>query len=177
MPSYSQYPMVLNGVFIGMVGIRSDQKKYFDIPEPTTAELTAAKYTTSGTDYQRKRYSNRLDSTTAAATNITVKRTSRAKTRAKDHIMRGGRAIKIPTELRSTPPTTASTDPNTTVIRRESIRFTTIRFPGTADLAEISAWLHAKLVTKKPSYMKAPGGRTYPLVPFTGAVTGQDTTL
>lgn len=176
MPSYSSYPMVLNNVYIGMISIRSDQKNYFDIPDPTTAELTAAQYSTSGTDIQRKRYSQRLDSTTAGGTNVQVKRTSRTRTRSKDHLMRGGKSIKIPTELRSTPPNAASTDPNATVVSRENIRFTSIRFPGSADLAEISAWLHLKLVTKKPSYMKAPGGRSYPLVPFVGQVTGQEAT-
>lgn len=169
--------MVLNGVFIGMVAIRSDQKNYFNIPDPTSAELSLAKYTTSGSNITRNRYSSRLDSTTAAGTPVTVNRTARSKTRSKDHLMRGGRAIKIPTELKSTPPRSASTDPNTTVIPRENIRFTSIRFPNGADLAEISAWLHTKLIAHKPSYMKAPGGRSYPLVPFTtGTPTAQTTT-
>lgn len=176
MPSYTSYPMVLNGVFLGMVALRSDQINYFEIPAATATELSAAQYTTSGTDIKRNKYENRLDSTNPAATAVTVKRTGRTRTRSKDHLMRGGRSIKIPTELKSTPPATASTNPNNTVVRKANIRFTTIKFPGTADLAEISAWLHTKLVQHKPTYMKAPGGRSYPLAPFTGQATGQPTT-
>lgn len=176
MPSYSSYPMVLNGVFIGMIGIRSDQKNYFNIPEPTVAELTAAQYRTSGSNVSRNRYSQRLDSAAPVGTPVTVDRTAETKNRSKDHLMRGGRSIKIPTELTTTPPRPASTDPNNTNIPRANIRFTSIRFPGNAGLAEISAWLHAKLIAHKPSYMKAPGGRSYPLVPFVGTVTGTNTT-
>lgn len=167
--------MVLNGVFIGMIGIRSDQKNYFNIPDPTVAELTAAQYRTSGTNTTRNRYGERLDSTAPGTTSITVNRTSRSKTRSKDHLMRGGKSIKIPTELTSTPVRAGSTDPNSTVVVRPNIRFTSIRFPGSADLAEISAWLHAKLTAHKPTYMKAPGGRSYPLVPFVGTATGTGT--
>jgi hypothetical protein len=168
--------MVLNGVFIGMVGIRTDQQNYFNIPEPTQAELTASQYRTSGTNINRNRFSQRLDSTVPGATAVVVNRTGKTRNHSKDNPMRGGRAIKIPTELTSTPPRIGSTDPNNTVIPKPTIRFTTIKFPGTADLAEISAWLHLKLTAKKPKYMKAPGGRSYPLVPFTGTVTGASTT-
>ncbi len=164
--------MVLNNVFIGMVAIRSDQQNYFEIPPATVAELTAAQYKTNGTDVTRKRYSERLDSREAAGANITVKRKVRTRNRSKDHLMRGGRAIKIPTDLRSTPVVPQSTDGSTVRIPKPSIRFTVIKFPGNADLAEISAWLHLKLVTKKPTYFKAPGGRSYPLAPFVGTVTG-----
>lgn len=172
MPAYGQFPMVLNNVYIGMLAIRTDQQKYFDIPNPTEAELTAAQYKTSGTDITRQRYPNRLESAAASGPSITVKRKARTKNHSKDHLMRGGRAIKIPTELRSKPVRAATTDGSAPPPSRENIRFTTIKFPGNADLAEISAWLHAKLVAKKPTYFKAPGGRAYPLAPFVGTVTG-----
>lgn len=172
MPVYGQFPMVLNNVYIGMVGIRSDQQAYFDIPNPTETELTLAQYKTNGTDITRKRYPNRLDSREPSGTNITVKRRVRTRNHSKDHIMRGGRAIKIPTELTSTPVRGQTTDGSPPPAATASIRYTTIKFPGSADLAEISAWLHLKLVAKKPTHFKAPGGRSYPLAPFVGQATG-----
>lgn len=177
MPSYINYPMVLNNVYVGMVGLRTDQKTYFSVPDATEAELALAKYRTSGTDYERNYFPDRLDSLTPSATTITVKRTSKTKDRAKDHIARGGRRISIPTELKSTPPTTAFTNPSDSLIARPNIRYTIIRFPGAADISEISAWLYLKLVSKKPKYMKIPGGRTYLIAPFgSGTVTGTNTT-
>lgn len=175
MPSYFNYPMVLNGVYIGMIGLRTDQQNYFDIPPATQEELSLAERTTSGSNIQRNLFSNRLDSQTATR-QVTVNRTARTKRRKKDHLSRGGRPIKIPTELTSTPPTQVTTNPSNTVVPRPSIRFTTIKFPGTADLAEISAWLYLKLVNHKPLYMKSPGGGAYPLAPFTGQITGQSGT-
>lgn len=177
MPQYFNYPMVLNGVYIGMIGLRTDQQKYFDIPDPTAAELTAAQYRTNGTDVTRSRFPNRLDSTTKSGTDVRVRRTARTKNHAKDHVARGGRPIVIPTELKSTPPTTNSTDGSSTIVKRETIRTTRIKFPGAADMAEISAWIHAKCVSKKPKFIKTPGGRNYPVAPFAGGtVTGEDTT-
>ena len=177
MPSYVNYPMVLNGVFVGMLGLRTDQLDYFNIPDATPQELALAKTVSSGSNFQRNLHSNRLDST-APTRQVTVDRTRRSKDRGKDHLSRGGRPIIIPTELKSTPPSATSTDPGATVIRRESVRTTTIKFPGNADIAEISAWLHAKLVSHKPKTMKVKGGRAYAVAPFaTGnTVTGACTT-
>lgn len=171
------YPMVLNNVFVGLLDLRTDQIKYFNIPDATTAELALAQTTTSGSNYQRNLFSNRLDSATPTK-QVSVDRTARTKTRRKTIIGRGGKAIKIPTELRSTPPSGGTTNPGNTVIKRESIRFTTIRFPGAADLSEISAWLYVKLTAHKPKFMKSPSGSAYPIAPFpTGNVaTGAGTT-
>lgn len=177
MPSYETYPMVLNNVFVGMVALRTDQIKYFGIPDATTAELTLAQTTSSGSNYQRNLHSNRLDSATPTK-QVTVDRTARTKTRRKTILGRGGKAITIPTELRSTPPSNKTTNPGNTIVKRETIRFTTIRFPGAADLSEISAWLHIKLVSHKPKYMKSPAGCAYPITPFPSGnvATGADTT-
>lgn len=175
MPSYQSYPMVLNGVFLGMIGLRTDQISYFNIPVATPEELKLAEYTIGSTTFQKKIYSNRLDTATSNDS-TTVKRKARTKKSSKDHIARGGRPIKIPTQLRSIPATQPTTDGGNTIIKPGSIRMTTIKFPGVADLAEISAWLHAKLVAKKPTYLKSPGGRVYPIAPFGAGnvVTGGD---
>lgn len=177
MPNYETYPMVLNSVFVGMLDLRTDQIKYFNIPKATEAELGLAKTTSSGSNYTKQVYSNRLDSATPTR-QVTVDRTARTKSRRKAALGRGGKAIKIPTELRSSPPSGGSTNPGNTIIKRETIRFTTIRFPGAADLAEISAWLHLKLVSHKPTYLKSPSGSTYPVGPFSSGnvATGGDTT-
>lgn len=177
MPSYVNYPMVLNNVYIGMLGLRTDQIDYFNIPAATSAELALAKTVTSGSNFQRNLHSNRLDSTTPTR-QVTVDRTRRARDRGKDHLMRGGRPIIIPTELRSTPSSAGSTDPGATVIRRETVRTTTIKFPNEADLAEISAWLYLKLTAHKPKTMKTRGGRAYAVAPFASGnvATGGDTT-
>ncbi len=171
------YPMVLNSVFVGMLDLRTDQIKYFNIPDATTAELALAQTTTSGSNYTKNVYSNRLDSTTPTR-QVQVDRTQRTKTRRKTMLGRGGKAISIPTELKTSPPAGGTTNPGNTIIKRETIRFTTIRFPGAADLSEISAWLHVKLVAHKPKFMKSPAGSAYPIAPFpTGNVaTGGNTT-
>lgn len=177
MSQYQNYPMVLNNVYLGMIGLRTDQMNYFDIPKASDAEWKAAQYKTSGTDIFRSRFPNQLDSTAKSGTDIKVKRTARTKNHSKDNLMRGGRKVIIPTEMRSVPPTANSTDPNNTTIKKGNIRTTVIKFPGAADMAEISAWVHLKLVSKKPKYIKLPGGRNYPVVAFTsGQVTGAEET-
>lgn len=160
-----------------MLDLRTDQIAYFNIPDATTAELALAQTTTSGGNYTRNVYSNRLDSTTPTR-QVTVDRTARTKTRRKTMLGRGGKPIKIPTDLRTSPPSGGTTNPGNTVINKETIRFTTIRFPGSADLSEISAWLHAKLVGHKPKFFKSPAGSAYPVVPFPSGnvATGGDTT-
>lgn len=171
--------MVLNGVFLGLVDLRSDQKAYYNIPEPTTAELAFISYTGKIEAHTRKIYSNRLDSPSSTKEISVDKKTGIGRKRRKFTKGRGGRPIKIPTELTSTPSPSASTNPGSTVLKRPSVRMTTIKFPGSASLAEISSWLHTKLVSKKPTYMLSPAGQAYPISPLsTGAiVTGaSDTT-
>lgn len=177
MASYITYPMVLNNVYVGIVDVRTDQLNYFNIPTPSPEELAKAKYTVDGSDYQRNLFSQRLDSD-APTRLVTVDRKSMTRDRGKFVRGRGGKPIKIPTELRSVPPTSQSTNPADVTIKRGTIRFTTMRFPGHADLSEISAWLHLKLVSHKPLYMISPSGRTYPVAPFPvgNRATGPDTT-
>lgn len=179
MPYYGDaYPMVLNGVFLGMVSIRSDQKNYFDIPDATPAEEAFSKYRGEIAAHSRKIYSNRLDSTAPTTTVQVSKKTGISRERGKTISGRGGRAIKIPTELTSTPNSTPTTDPGGTVAKRAQVRYTTIRFPNSASIGEISAWLHAKLVNHKPKIMKVSGGKTYSVSPLVAGavVTGQDVT-
>ena len=62
MPDYkNSYPMVLNGVFIGMISLRSDQVDYFGIPEATPAELAFTKYTGEIAGHTRKIRTRRLE--------------------------------------------------------------------------------------------------------------------
>jgi hypothetical protein len=170
--------MVLNGVFLGMISIRSDQKNYFNIPDPTTAELAFVKYRGEIKGHSRKIFSSRLDSTTPTRTVQVTKKTGISRERGKSTNGRGGRAIKIPTELTSTPDSAPTTDPGSAVIKRAQVRYTTIRFPNNASIGEISAWLHAKLASHKPKIMKSPGGKTYAVSPLVAGatVTGANTT-
>lgn len=176
MPDYNQtYPMVLNGVFIGMISIRSDQKDYFNIPDPTPAELALVKYRGEIKPHKRQIFSNRLGSPTATKTIDVEKVTGISRERGKTMKGRGGKPIKIPTELTSTPQSTPTTDPGATVIRRAQVRYTTIRFPGDASMGEISAWLYAKLVGHKPKTFQSPAGKAYAVSPLVaGAVVSGD---
>lgn len=179
MPQYGDtYPMVLNGVFIGLINIRSDVKNYYNIPDPTAAELAFVNYRGEIAAHTRNIFSNRLDSTAPTKTIQVSKKTGISRSRGKTLKGRGGKPIKIPTELTTTPATAPTTDPGATVIRRPQIRYTTLRFPGEASIGEISAWLHLKLTAKKPATFTSPGGKAYPVAPLaTGAtVSGQDTT-
>lgn len=179
MPQYSEaYPMVLNGVFIGLISIRSDVKNYFDIPDPTPAELAFINYRGEIAAHSRNIYSNRLDSTSPTKTVNVDKKTGISRSRGKTFKGRGGKPIKIPTQLTTTPNSTPTTDPGATVIKRPQIRYTTVRFPGEASIGEISAWLNQKLVSKKPATFTSPGGKSYPVAPLAAGTTptGQNTT-
>lgn len=179
MPQYGDtYPMVLNGVFIGLLSIRSDVKNYYGIPDPTTAELAFVNYVGEIAGHQRNIFSNRLDDNAPTKTITVDKKTGISRSRGKTFKGRGGKPIKIPTELTTTPAPAGNTNPGATTIRRPAIRYTTIRFPNEASIGEISAWLHLKLVSKKPKTFTSPGGKAYPVAPFvTGATpTGQSTT-
>jgi len=156
------YPMVLNGVLIGMLGLREDQIKYFNIPNPTPAEEALVHYNGSIKAHSRHIYSNRLDDTAPTRTKQISKVAVVPRDRSKSVNSRGGKAIKIPTQLTSTPEQN-STAANPTP-RTPSIRFTTIKFPGAASNAEISRWLFTKCVGKKPTYFKTPAGASHPVV-------------
>lgn len=174
----TMYPMVLNGVFIGIVNLRSDQVNYFNIPEPTAAELEFLKYTGSIAAHSRKIRSSRLDNTTGNKTVTVDKKNGIARERGKTAKGRGGKPIKVPTELVNTPAPRPSTSPGGTVINRSVPVYTTIRFPGSASMGEISAWLHLKLVGKKPKSFQSPAGKTYAVSPLVAGavVSGGDTT-
>lgn len=171
------YPMVLNNVFIGLISIRSDQKRYFNIPDATPEENAFVKYVGSIAAHDRNIHSDRLDSTNPTKTVHVDKKTGIERQRAKTVKGRGGRAIKIPTELMNTPPSPPNTNAAATVIRRPYIRQTIIRFPNTASAGEISAWIHLKLTAHKPRTFQIVGGKTYTVAPFaTGAqATGATT--
>lgn len=180
MTTHSVYPMVLNGKYIGLIGLRSDQQKYFDIPDPTPAEKAFVNYKGEIKAHTRNRFPNRLDSATFVGTPTQVgKKTGISRQRGKDVNSRGGKPIKIPTELRSVPQTAPTSDPGATVVPGGSIRFTTIKFPGAANIGEISAWLNQKCVgSHKPTYFKSPAGRSYAVAALAAGaiVTGPDTT-
>lgn len=156
---YKPYPMVLNNVFIGMLGIRTDQKDYFNIPDATATEQAFVSYIGSIKSHKRNIYSNRLNDTTATTVKSIAKVNNVSRRRKKLVNSRGGKPISIPTELTSTP--AASTTGGTA--GKPSIRFTTIRFPGAASNAEISSWLNSKLASHKPTYFKTPAGAAYPI--------------
>lgn len=179
MPQYGNtYPMVLNGVFLGLINIRSDVKDYYNIPDPTPAELAFVNYRGEIAAHSRNIFSNRLDSTAPTKTVQVSKKTGISRSRGKTMKGRGGKPIKIPSELTSTPATVATTNPGATVVRRPQIRYTTVRFPGSASIGEISAWLNLKLTAHKPTTFTSPGGKAYPVAPLVAGatVTGQDTT-
>lgn len=179
MGKHELYPMVLNGVFIGMLDLRADQIDYFNIPAPTEAEAALQTYVGSRAGYTRNRFPERLDDTAPVGTPITVGRVAAVgRTHRKIKRGAGGKPIKIPTELTSTPINTSTGGAGTPVPRKPTIRFTTIKFPGAADLSEISRWLDIKLVAHKPNFFISPAGQSYPVGGFSNAVapTGVDTT-
>jgi hypothetical protein len=172
--SYIPYPMVLNGVFIGMLGIREDQQDYFNIPEPTAAEKALVNYQGSIKAHKRNIFSDRLDSTAPTRTKSIERVAVVDRVRRKLSNSKGGKPVKIPTELTSTPATTSTAESPTP--RKASIRFTTIKFPAAASNSEISRWLNTKLASHKPSYFKTPAGASYPVTgagaaPVTGTPT------
>lgn len=181
MPNYNlTYPMVLNNVFLGMISIRSDQQDYFNIPAPSTTELSVVKYRGEIAAHTRAVFSKGLDASAIEPTrqvNIT-KKTGISREHGKNAKARGGRPFKIPTQLTSTPQTAATTDAGAAIVRLPQIRHTIIRFPGEASIGEVSAWLHLKCVAKKPVSFQSPGGKTYSVSPLaSGAVvSGADTT-
>lgn len=179
MPNYNNtYPMVLNGVFIGLLSLRSDQVDYFGIPDPTPAEKAFTKYTGSIAGHTRKIRSRKLEANSPILEVTVTKKNGVGRERGKQAKGRGGKPFKIPTELLNTPAprplTTATPRP-----ARSTPVYTTIRFPGNASIAEISAWLDAKLTTKKPKSFQSPSGKAYSVSPLpAGAVASgsEDTT-
>lgn len=173
--TYEAYPMVLNGIFIGMISLRSDQKKYFDIAEPTADEQKLTAYLGDIKAHKRNIHTERLDSTTPTRQKAIDKKTNIERHRGKTVNSRGGKSIKVPTELVSVPAktSTAVDAPD----RVGSIRFTTMKFPGAASNAEISRWLHTKTgTTHRPKYFKTPAGRSFPVsAGLTAAVTAPET--
>lgn len=160
---YSPYPMVVNSIFIGVLGLRDDQIDYFNIPVPTAAEQAFMSYVGSINPYTRNIFTNRLTSTTPTRTIQVGSTTGIPRVRKKIVNSRGGKIIKIPTELTSTPSAPPNPPANAPTIV-PSIRFTTIKFPGGASNGEISAWIFAKFQVHKPSYFKTPSGANYPVV-------------
>ena len=157
--------MVLGGVLIGMLGLREDQIDYFNIPPATADELALVNYRGEVAAHSRNIHSNRLDDTTATRTRAIGRRVNISRNRKKVDLSKGGKPIKIPTELNSTPLVPASTTAtSSTTVRRPSVRHTTIRFPGNASNSQISRWLHTKLASHKPNFFKTPAGVSYPVV-------------
>lgn len=153
--------MVLGTTLIGMLGLREDQIEYFNIPDTTAAENDLVAYEGSIKAHKRNIFSDRLDNNTPSRT-ISVDRVAVVdRRRRKLSNARGGKAIKIPTELTSTPATT-STAANPTP-RTPSIRYTTIKFPGAASNAEISRWLYLKMAAHKPKFFITPAGASFPI--------------
>lgn len=173
--TYEVYPMVLNNVFIGMIGLRSDQKRYFGIPEPTAAEEAKVHYQGEIAAHKRNIFSKRLDEETPTRQININKVTNIDRDRSKTVASRGGKPIKIPTQRTSTPAAPETTDANNPPpARTPSTRYTTIKFPQAASNGEISRWLHAKCVQKKPLIFKTPAGQTHRVsatgnAPVTGA--------
>lgn len=160
MPNPHQlYPMVLSGIFIGMLGLREDQIDYFNIPDATAAELALVKYTGSIKAHKRNIYSNRLDDATPTRVKSIERVAAVARERGKSVNSRGGKAIKVPTELVSTPASTSTAVD--AAPRIGSIRYTTFKFPGAASNAEISSWLFNKCVAKKPKFFKTAAGASH----------------
>lgn len=158
---YVPYPMVLGNVLIGMLGLREDQIDYFNIPKPTEAERGLVSYEGSIKAHRRNIFSDRLDSA-APTRSIPIDRVAVVdRRRRKLSNAKGGKPIKIPTELTSTPATT-STAANPTP-RQPMIRYTTIKFPGAANNAEISRWLYLKMASHKPEFFITPAGASFPV--------------
>lgn len=170
---YQSYPMVLNGIFIGMLGIREDQKDYFNIPDPTEEEKGLVSYLGTIAAHKRNIFSERLDDTAPTRQKTIDKKTNIERQRKKISNARGGKPIVIPTELTTTPAQTSTAQ--NPAPKRPSVRSTTIKFPANANNAEISRWLNTKLTAHKPTFFKTPSGANYPInAGPVGAVTDPD---
>ena len=147
-----------------LVNIRSDVAKHFDIKASTnTADQVV---TRTRKAHKRNNFSGADDTTSEAQTNVEKATWQSVKRVA---AVGRGKAVKIPTGLTSGPKNTP--------------RFTTIRFPGNANIASISNFLHEKCNKNKPSYFMMASGTRYPVVKVAGDVnpgeadttTGTDT--
>lgn len=167
---YQPYPMVINGIFIGMIGLRKDQIDYFNIPAATPAEEALVHYIGSIKAHKRNIHSKRLDDTAPTRVKSIERVAAIDRNRKKLVNSRGGKPITIPTELISVPAqsSTAADAP----ARRGNVRTTVIRFPGAASNGEISRWIKAKFVGHTPTYFKTPAGASYPVTTGTAPVTG-----
>lgn len=151
---YKPVPMILNGTFLALLHIREDQIDYFNI----TIDPTPASTPRTRKSHNRIQRSTRLDDTTGQTT-TTVSVGNYNYVPKKLAIGKGGKAITIPTELISIPPSQISR-PNP----QGTVRKTVIRFPGKASNSQISAWIFAKFTSHKPTFFYTPSGVMYPVV-------------
>ncbi|MGL4620702.1 hypothetical protein [Chroococcidiopsis sp.] len=150
---YKDVPMIINGVMVALLHIRQDQIKYFNItvdPIPPATPRTRK-------SHSRIKRSTRLDDT-AGTTTTTVRSSNYDYSPSKRTLGRGGKAIKVPTELTSTPPSQAGqANPQT------STRMTVIRFPNKVTNSQISSWINTKFTSHKPTRFFTPSGVPYPV--------------
>ena len=134
-----------------LINIRSDVFTRFGMTESTnTGDQVVTRRRKA---HQRSNYDGANDST--SETNISVGVSTWQAVKRVAAIGRG-KAVRVPTGLTSG----ANDNP----------RFTTIRFPGNANIASISNFLHEKCTTNKPDFFIMPSGTRYPVVNVTGDV-------
>lgn len=157
--AYTVAQMVIEGTNLGLMNLRPDVIDRFGI-SLTTIAPTATTGTRERTAHVRQIYSN---SNTASTTRTTsVNRTLIADVKRKNKV-NSGKAIKVPTDLNSTPSRPAPAAGTTPVPAKVTPRMTVIRFPHKASNYQIARWINLYFTANKPAYFITPAGARYPV--------------
>jgi hypothetical protein len=135
----------------GLVSLREDVAQYFGIAITTTSDVVVTRRRKA---HSRSRFDGLTD-TTATPTNVSA---SEWKTIKRASARGVGRAVKVPTKLKSGQ-------------NQQNTRYVTIRFPANAVVGAISEFLHTKIeAAKKPEFFIMETGAKYPVANVTGDV-------
>lgn len=136
----------------GLVSLREDVAQYFGITVTATSDVVVTRRRKA---HSRSRYDGLTD-TTATPTNVGA---SEWKTIKRASGVGVGKAVKIPTKLKSG-------------TNQQNIRYVTVRFPQNAVIGAISEFLFTKCtdLAKKPEFFIMETGAKYPVANVTGDV-------
>ena len=141
-------PIDIGSSRTAFVQVRGDAAEYFNITIPTAATTTSGlKEVIRKTTGKITRYGAGLLDTTPTEVNTDVTQKYFIPPRISSG--GGGRAIVIPTELKTA---------------RGNIRTHTMRFPSSAINAAISVWLFNECKAKKPTWFRTQFGTRYAVV-------------
>lgn len=136
----------------GLVSLREDVAEYFGITVTASSDVVVNRRRKA---HSRQRFDG-LSDTTATATNVSASEWKSIKRASAKGV---GRAVKIPTKLKSG-------------TNNQNIRYVTIRFPSNAVIGAISEFLFSKCtdVAKRPEFFIMESGAKYPVANVAGDV-------